>query len=193
MGGVKVQAKQAARTLRAEGLSLREIARRLGVSLASASVWTRDVALPIEVRPEAPPPTDALAPCGRCSQMLPLTSFYFSRGRRQTWCKACRAEYMRERGELHRRQTAAARDLRRAEARRFVLDLVRGGRCADCGLADPPVLEFDHVGAKKADVAKLVHEGYRLSRVELEVGPLRARLRQLPPPPNGTAFWHLAN
>jgi hypothetical protein len=71
-------------------------------------------------------------------------------------------------GELHRRQTRAAREHRRAEARKFVLEL-RGGSCTDCGVADPVVLEFDHLGGKNADVAKLVHEGYRLSRVKAEV------------------------
>jgi hypothetical protein len=102
--------------------------------------------------------------------MLPLASFHVSRRGRQTWCKACRAEYMRERGELHRRQTRAARDRRRTKAREFVLEMIRHGRCADCGLMDPLVLEFDHVGEKTADVAKLVHEGYALSRIRSEVG-----------------------
>jgi hypothetical protein len=171
----KIRERKAARALRRDGLSLREIARRLGVSLSSASVWTRDIrprnGLPTE--PSAPPDSTrstTLALCGRCCQMLPLADFHFSRGRRQTWCKACRADYMRQRGELHRRETRAAREHRRAEARRFVLELLRGGSCADCGVADPVVLEFDHLGGgKTADVARLVHEGYRLAGVKAEV------------------------
>jgi hypothetical protein len=101
--------------------------------------------------------------------MLPLTSFHASRCGRQSWCKACRAEYMRERGKLHLQQTRQARDRRRAQARDLVLRLLSTGRCADCGLTDPMVLEFDHVAGKTLDVAKLVHEGYALSRVELEI------------------------
>jgi hypothetical protein len=110
-----------------------------------------------------------MAPCGRCSQMVPLPNFHVSRGRRQSWCKACRAEYMHERGDLHRQQTRAARDRRRAEAREYVLDQLRSGSCLDCGRADPLVLEFDHVEGKTSDVGKLVREGYRLSRVKAEV------------------------
>jgi hypothetical protein len=101
--------------------------------------------------------------------MVPLPNFHVSRGRRQSWCKACRAEYMHERGDLHRQQTRAARDRRRAEAREYVLDQLRSGSCLDCGRADPLVLEFDHVEGKTSDVGKLVHEGYRLSRVKAEV------------------------
>ena len=63
----------------------------------------------------------------------------------------------------------AARERRRAHARDFVLRLLSTGSCADCGLTDPLVLEFDHVAEKTLDVAKLVHEGYSLSRIELEV------------------------
>jgi hypothetical protein len=164
--------RSAARALRAKGLSLRDIARRLGVSLSSASVWTRDIQphRPMSAEPPEPPPAQAeTAPCGRCSQTLPLANFHVSRRGRQSWCKACRAEYMRERGELHRRQTRAARDRRRAAAREFVLEVLGEGSCADCGLSDPLVLEFDHLGDKTANVATLVHEGYRLSRVKLEV------------------------
>lgn len=51
-----------------------------------------------------------------------------------------------------------------------MLEVLRAGSCTDCGLADPLVLEFDHLGGKTADVSKLVHEGYRLSRVMIEVG-----------------------
>jgi hypothetical protein len=39
----------------------------------------------------------------------------------------------------------------------------------DCGLADPAVLEFDHVGPKTMEVGKLVREAYRLERVVAEI------------------------
>jgi hypothetical protein len=156
-------------------VSVREIARRLGVSISSASVWTRDIKPSTTAAVSETPQPDATqlattARCGRCCQTLPLARFHMSRRGRQSWCKTCRGEYMRERGALHLEQTFAARERRRAEARRFVLDVLRNGHCADCGLTDPVVLEFDHVsGQKKADVGKLVHEGYRLERVKLEV------------------------
>ena len=43
MAKAKTWEKAMARELRAEGRSLREIGRELGVSLASASIWTADV------------------------------------------------------------------------------------------------------------------------------------------------------
>lgn len=76
---------------------------------------------------------------------------------------------MRQRGDLHRRQSRAARDKRRAIARAYVTDILRHGSCSDCGLADPAVLEFDHVGPKTMEVGKLVREAYRLDRVIAEI------------------------
>lgn len=76
---------------------------------------------------------------------------------------------MGQRGDLHRRQSRTARDKRRAIARAYVTKILRGGACADCGLADPAVLEFDHVGSKTMEVGKLVREAYRLERVIAEI------------------------
>jgi hypothetical protein len=76
---------------------------------------------------------------------------------------------MRLRGDLHRQQTKRALAKRRAEARAYVLEILRTGRCAECGLADPAVLEFDHVGPKNTEVGRLVREGYRLERIKTEV------------------------
>jgi hypothetical protein len=76
---------------------------------------------------------------------------------------------MRLRGDLHRRQTNQALKKRRAAARIYLIAILRSGRCADCGLADPAVLEFDHVGPKRTEVGKLVREGYRLERIKEEI------------------------
>jgi len=42
---VKTDERRRARKLRAEGLSVREVAEIVGVSQASASVWVRDIVL----------------------------------------------------------------------------------------------------------------------------------------------------
>ncbi|MET0511575.1 MAG: HNH endonuclease, partial [Thermoleophilaceae bacterium] len=84
-------------------------------------------------------------------------------------CKDCRREYMRLRGDLHRRQTKQALDNRRAIARKYLIEILRAGRCADCGLADAAVLEFDHVGPKQMEVGRLVREGYRLKHIKAEI------------------------
>jgi hypothetical protein len=162
----KTRERAEARRLRAQGRSLREISRELEVSLASASTWTSDVA----VAPPRPPLTIkiralATTDCNGCNRTLPVTHFHSG----QRACKDCRREYMRRRGDLHRRQSRQARDKRRAIARAYVTDILRSGTCRDCGLADPAVLEFDHVGPKTMEVGKLVREAYRLERVMAEI------------------------
>jgi HNH endonuclease len=159
--------REEARNLRRQGLSLREISRELGVALSSVSVWTRDIppALP---EPNAVGGETRLEPaqiCTGCMRILIASDFH----RGQSRCKECRAEYMRNRGDLHRRQSRRARDKRRAAAREYILRLLATSACADCGLTDPAVLEFDHVGAKQMEVGKLVREGYRLERIKAEI------------------------
>jgi transcriptional regulator with XRE-family HTH domain len=162
----KFKEQAAARRLRAKGLSLREISRELGVSLSSVSVWTRGIKGPPPATPEAVVPREGpTRACGGCGRTLDTAQFH----RGQSRCKDCRQEYMRERGDLHRKQSRRARDKRRAIARAYVLDLLRTNVCTDCGLADPAVLEFDHVGPKRMEVGKMVREAYRLSRIKAEI------------------------
>ena len=167
----KVQEREAARLLRARGLSLRTIAASLGVSLSSASVWTRDVPQP-EVATESleePEASSGSAHCGRCNRDLPLASFHRSGGTRQSWCRRCRSEYMRERGDVHRQQTYAARRKRRDTARAYVVELRAASDCADCHIADPVVLEFDHVKPKRNNVSDLVTHGYSIAAIAREI------------------------
>ena len=175
----KTREQAAGRELRRQGRSLREISRELGVSLSSASVWTRDVEA---VRParRAPPLThwEPAQVCNGCGRILLASDFHTGQSR----CKECRRTYMANRGDLHRRQSRRARDKRRAAARAYILEILKNGRCADCGSSDPAVLEFDHVGPKRMEVGKLVREGYRLERIKAEVANCGARMCELPPP-----------
>lgn len=97
--------------------------------------------------------------------MLLVSDFH----RGQSRCKECRQEYIRRRGDLHREQVRRARDARRAAARAYVSEILVSGSCADCGLADPAVLEFDHVGPKRMEVGRLVREAYRLEWITAEI------------------------
>jgi hypothetical protein len=167
----KAREQAAARKMRAEGSSLREITRTLGVSLSSASTWTRDVELPPAPKPPVLERDDAIrlpeptVRCGRCKRELPRSCFHKGQSR----CRECCRIYMRERGELHVRQTYAARRRRREAARRYLLTLLAKSECTDCGLADPVVLEFDHVGPKGFHISDLVTHGYSLRRIEREL------------------------
>jgi hypothetical protein len=90
----------------------------------------------------------------------------------------------------HRYRTA-----QRAKWHRYVIDVERLGRmppvrqrnvwwllrllaasaCADCGLADPVVLEFDHIGPKRNDVVRLAYGGYSLDTLRREVAVCEIR------------------
>ena len=50
----------------------------------------------------------------------------------------------------------------------FVLEVLDRSSCVDCGERDPVVLDFDHVGAKRANVSRLVL-GCGLAAVEAEM------------------------
>jgi hypothetical protein len=155
--------REKARRLRREGWSLRQIARHLEVSLSSASVWTRD-AIP-DASPEPPAraaPRQAYEPlhwCSRCSRLRPESCFNRFGERRQWWCRDCFKSYYDEKRAHHRRRNNALKAVRVREAQAFVLEYLKSRPCIDCGEADPVVLEFDHVGPKRADVSTLVRRG----------------------------------
>jgi hypothetical protein len=164
--------------LRQADWPLRRIALELGVSLSSVSTWVRDV--PVPSRPakrkrvkaeEAELPLETgTQRCGRCHQELPFAAFsrHPKRGR-QWWCKDCFRAYFKARGDVHRKQSAAARDRRWRAARRFVEDYLSAHPCLDCGEADISVLEFDHVRPKTSDVSVLIAEGWSISRIQDEI------------------------
>jgi 5-methylcytosine-specific restriction endonuclease McrA len=107
--------------------------------------------------------------CGKCRQTLPLDGFNRLGDGRQHWCRECFRKYFRARGALHLQQVREAKRRHRRAAKAYVLDYLSSRLCADCGEPDVVVLEFDHVGAKEADVAVLVAEGQSIARIEREV------------------------
>jgi hypothetical protein len=165
-----------ARQLRAKGWSLRRIAAELGVALSSVSVWVRDVTCPA-----AQPVASAHVPdepesgsvvtrrCSRCRQWLPLTRFNRHGDGHQWWCRECfRANYQRNR-EHQLAKVNRLKHRRVAEARQWVLSHLRVSACRDCGAEELVLLEFDHVGPKRAEVATLVSRGINLVTLALEI------------------------
>jgi len=153
-------ARARATALRERGWTLRRIANEVGAALSSVSVWVRDIPPPASLRAAHSTRVRRYAEqlelghrhCGRCNRDLPLTSFNRHPKGRQWWCRDCYREYFRARGKLHRDQTHDARSRRRREARAFVYAHLDAHPCSDCGVADPLVLEFDHVGVKRTGV-----------------------------------------
>jgi hypothetical protein len=168
---MKPEERKTARRLREEGRSLREIAARLGVALSTASLWTRDVVRPVVAPAPETPPADAgkTRRCSKCRRELPIGAFNRHASGLQWWCRECFGRYYRDGAVQHRRRANELKARRVAEARAFILDLLRRTPCADCGEDDIVVLEFDHVGEKRAHVSTLVSRGVRLSRLEAEV------------------------
>lgn len=156
---------------------MRRIAVELGVSVSSVSVWVRDL-VPAdspqdashqeEIEPPAIPAGNARQ-CGRCGRLLPTSAFNRSGDDYQWWCRECFRGYFQLRGDLHRQQTHAAQRRRRREARAFVIGYLAMHPCVDCGEDDPVVLEFDHLGPKRAHMARLVGDGYSVQALQKEI------------------------
>ena len=185
----KEEEQREARRLRAKGWSLRRIARELDVALSSVSTWVRNV-------PRSPSRKEAgqagvadehpeegvlfslgdlettevtLRYCSKCAEWLPTTAFNRHGHGHQWWCRECFRAYFRNRGDLHREQSGAARQRRRLEAREYVVRLLGSSSCADCGVNDPMVFEFDHLGEKLGDISKLRRDGLRIDRLRKEI------------------------
>jgi len=180
MARAKRGEQQAARVLRSRGWSLRRIANELDVSLTSASVWVRDVPMPlveelvIEASSTETPAETSLRRCSRCAQVLPLDRFNRHGSGRQWWCRECFSAYFRARGAIHRQQTRAAELRRQRAAREFIRRHLATQRCADCGEADPRVIEFDHLSEKRGDISKLVATGLSLRALKREIAGCEA-------------------
>jgi hypothetical protein len=107
--------------------------------------------------------------CGRCEQVKPETEFNRLRAGRQHWCRECFREYFRARGDLHRRQSLAARRKRQSALRAHLDAHLAAHACADCGEADSRVLDFDHVGKKTSDISELWRAGAPLEALVAEM------------------------
>lgn len=166
--------RERARRLRAEGMSLRSIAAAVDASLSSVSVWVRGVPQPAPAPASAAPVTAAPGPrlyrwCPRCKAVIPTTSFNRSKGRWQGWCRPCFREYFAQRGDSHRAHVKRNKAARLRQGREHVLEILRSSQCADCGITDTTVLEFDHRGAKSAAVSALLAQACSLTRLKDEI------------------------
>ena len=124
--------------------------------------------------------------CSACQQSRPLAEFNIRRASAdglQNICRSCnRAKarrYYAEHREAHIRVIMA----RKAQIRRATLEAIgqylAANPCIDCGEGDLRVLDFDHRPdvAKRADVMKLVRDGYSWARVMDEIAKCDVRCR----------------
>ena len=117
--------------------------------------------------------------CPRCCPEgveLPASAFGPCRTRYDGLQSRCRACYREAQREYHarggkRRRASVRENTRRARERnrKLILEYLSRSACADCGIADPIVLEFHHVGGKTLSVCLLVGRGYGRSRIVEEL------------------------
>src|SRR5688500_8014925 len=93
--------------------------------------------------------------CGRCGEVKPLNDFAWRRkekGQRHNYCRPCHAAYHREHYLANRKryidQAAAQKQALRVERTKYLIEYFKTHPCADCGEADPVVLDFDHLRDK---------------------------------------------
>jgi hypothetical protein len=121
--------------------------------------------------------------CPGCGRQLDRASFGGNRCRAdglQSQCKDCKrlsqSKWYRGNGERHRQNVVRRRDATRRENVSRLLAYLLGHPCADCGEADPLVLQFDHVrGDKTKDVALLLAQGYSWEAVSREMAKCEVR------------------
>ena len=122
--------------------------------------------------------------CTVCGELKELEAFSFRNketGRRHRACKACVAAYGRGHYSANR-QAYVRRNNQQTRRRRRVLQAqvwlyLAGHPCVDCGVADPLVLEFDHIdpAAKKKTIYLLVHQACSWSTIVGEIDKCEVR------------------
>ena len=114
--------------------------------------------------------------CTRCKEYLKLTNFSVvnkKTGKLASMCKICLRIYNREywskvkhlKNPLKNERTK----LKRNEIRKFIISVLQSNCCADCGISDWRVLEFDHKDrkTKKFNIADSTQ--FSLKKVKEEI------------------------
>lgn len=106
--------------------------------------------------------------CNKCGQTKPLTEF--ARFKRLSWCKECKRQYEREYYRANKARRIEWNERNVQIRREFILKYLLAHPCADCGEADPIVLDFDHVQGEKIEaVSAMAWQGYSIERLEAEI------------------------
>lgn len=101
--------------------------------------------------------------CCSCQIIKDETEFHFrniSEGTHQPYCKKCKSihdkNYKNSDPEGWQKRRAINRKECRLRNKKLLLELLKTKTCVDCGESDPVVLDFDHVGKKKANIAVMM-------------------------------------
>jgi hypothetical protein len=112
--------------------------------------------------------------CSKCGESRSLDDFYWkdkSKGLKTSWCKTCKSNWSKERwasgSDKEANYESKARRVERA--REYIWELFKNSKCDDCGLRDPMVFEFDHLGDKTMDISKMISSNYGLTAIQAEI------------------------
>lgn len=120
--------------------------------------------------------------CSRCKEEKDESQFQRNRSAKdglQDQCKQCR-RLLDRRTYLNRtpEQTEAYRERERLVIARYnelAYEYLLDYPCVDCGERDPVVLEFDHVGDKRFDVANLIQSSRSWQAILAEIEKCEVR------------------
>ena len=92
-------------------------------------------------------------------------------------CSNCHRRRTAVRGAWRRLDPAHAtyKDWKQRRNCTYVYDYLARHACVDCGVADPVVLEFDHIGPKRDAVTALAWNGYSLASIKAEIAQCEVR------------------
>jgi hypothetical protein len=107
-------------------------------------------------------PLDGAKRCCTCKVVQPLDAFNRmkkSPDGRQASCREGNRRYHYENWDRHMAQIRRRNLERRARNRSLARQYSESHPCADCGLGDIVVLEFDHLRDKKQNISWLIRNG----------------------------------
>ena len=115
--------------------------------------------------------------CNSCGEFKDEEEYnwrYKSRGIRHPTCRECQKAFRKNwyegsAKERHKENVHARKRQVRELAREYVFQYLSTHPCANCGEADPVVLEFHHREGKDRSVSELVAGGYSIATIQAEI------------------------
>ncbi len=110
--------------------------------------------------------------CSCCEISKDESEYNKKRNGLQPYCKVCQRERARkqysENKDHQKKIIQRGKKARRVVSHQYILELFKSG-CVDCGITDPEVLEWDHLGDKYCLISKLLSEGSSKVRLDREL------------------------
>lgn len=116
--------------------------------------------------------------CKRCNIEKPEEEFPPNGNKRKSsYCKICKREYDKE---FYAKTIEKRRDKKKINSKlirernsKYIRDHLENNCCIDCGEKDPIVLEFDHKGDKRYNIADMTTFSLELLQEEIDKCEIR--------------------